>query len=324
MNIQLLHVYGFYFSNIIGNVVLADPLLPPKKCPLDCISCPLGVTKRFEREVEQRVDVNSIISELQEIVEVFKQIFLNIDAIYMWGFGDPLVLSNLNSVVKAVSQFVNDRGLKTKILLHASSVNIGRLVKHREILDYVDDVIIPYMWYGEDKVSLGWNLEHNFNLFLEMMKSVNMLNKNKITVELHVFRIGDLIYPDQHHLAETIAHLRNTKIENIVIKRVDRPSEGHVLKPAPEGYVNRVKEELINSGFRVSVDVFTPIKRRIAWRNTITALYNYIVRIPLKYSEIKEMYGDLGVEALNNLIAKNLAVRRAWSGNIYFKGLVAR
>jgi hypothetical protein len=70
--------------------------------------------------------------------------------------------------------------------------------------------------------------------------------------------------------------------------------------------------------------VFTPIKRRIAWRNTITALYNYIVRIPLKYSEIKEMYGDLGVEALNNLIAKNLAVRRAWSGNIYFKGLVAR
>jgi len=322
MNIQLLHVYGFYSSNISGSVVLVDPLLPPKKCPLDCISCPLGVTKRFEREVEQRVNVDSLISELQEVIEAFKRASLNVNTVYIWGFGDPLVLNNVESTLKAVEHFISNYGLKTKIHLHASSVNIDKLAKYKKILEYVDMVIVPYMWYGEDKVSLGWNIEHSFNLVLEKMKHISVLNRDKIAIELHIFRIADLTYPDQSHLAETITHLRNTRIENVVVKRVDRPSEGHVLKPASESYIIKVEEELINAGFKVNVDVFTPIKRRIAWKSTIIGLYNYIARIPLKYSEIRDMYGDLGVEALHNLIGKKLAVRISWGGSIYFKGLV--
>ena len=103
---------------------------------------------------------------------------------------------------------------------------------------------------------------------------------------------------------------------------MDRPPKGLTLKPVSKSYIEKVKEELLNAGFKVEVEeTLTPTKR-VTWRNTITALYNYIVRIPLKHSEIVGLYGDLGVEALDNLIAKNLAIKIPWSGNIYYKGVV--
>jgi len=323
VSIELLHVYGPYFSSVYGNVVLVDPLMPPKKCPLDCISCPLGATRIFNRELTLRLNTTRIIGELSEAYSAFSRSSLNLGAIYVWGSGDPLTLSSIISVLEAIYNFTCEAGRENRILVHASIVNMDKVVKYsREIEKYVDRVIVPFLWYGEDRIFLGWNQEYSFSRQLEVFKNATTLLKDKITVELHVFKIKNSLYPDTAQLAETTAYLRNLNIEELIVKCVDRPSTSQAVKSVPRSYIEKIKEELTSTGFKVSIEELSAPAKVVVWRNTIIALYNYLIRIPLKYGEIASIYGPLGVEALNNLVAKKLVVKEPWSGSIYYRGVV--
>jgi wyosine [tRNA(Phe)-imidazoG37] synthetase (radical SAM superfamily) len=323
VNIELMHIYGPYSSSVYGNVVLVDSLMPPKKCPLDCVSCPLGATRIFNRELTLRLNSTRVISELSEAYSAFSKSSLDIDAIYVWGFGDSLVPSNIVNLLREIRDFTRDIGAESRILVHTSMISAGKILKYSgDIGSYVDKVIVPYLWYGEDKAYLGWNQEYNFNQQLDVFKSVSTLLSDRIAVELHVFRLSSSLYPDMTQLAETVAQLRSLSVEEVVVKCVDRPSTGKAVKSAPKSYVEKVKEELVNAGFEVKLEVISAPLKTVVWRNTITALYNFLVRMPLKHAEIVGIYGPLGLEALNNLVAKKLVVKEPWSGSLYYRGVV--
>jgi len=323
MEIELLHIYGPYSSNITGITVLVDLLMPPKKCPLNCITCPLGATKISDHEIPLSISTTRIVEELSEALSAFKKSSASLDAIYIWGFGDPLVLSSVSSALRVLGDFIRNNLPSSKILLYTSIVNVGKTLKYsREIEDYVDIILVPYLWYGEDKVFLGWNSRYNLNSSLEALKVANAHLRCKIIPVVYTFKVGSLLYPDPQHLAETIAHLRSARLEEVIVKRVDRPSSRQGVKTVSKSYVKRVEEELVNAGFKVRVEEISMPGKRVVWRNTITSLYNYLLRLPLKHSEIVSLYGDLGVEALSNLVAKNLVIKIPWNGNIYYKSLI--
>jgi wyosine [tRNA(Phe)-imidazoG37] synthetase (radical SAM superfamily) len=318
--IELLHIYGPYYSNVTGNAVFVDLLKPPKKCPLDCITCPLGSTRVSESEIAQGANIDRVISELDEAINAFKKNSLSLNTIYIWGSGDPMVLSNIDEALATLGNYIRSHTSNTNTFLHTSMVSVGKLVKRsRNVEEYIDKVFVPYLWYGEDKTALGWSLGHNLNMSLEVLRNANTILKGKIVVEVHVFRIGNTLYPDPQHLAEVVAHLKSTRSEEVVVKNVERPSNRWAVKPAPPSYLEKVKEELLSAGFRVIIEELKAPPKKVLWRNTITSLYNYLLRMPLKYTEILGLYGDLGIEALNNLVSRNLAIKIPWSGSIFYK-----
>jgi len=202
---------------------------------------------------------------------------------------------------------------------------VGKILKYsREIEDYVDIVLVPYLWYGEDKVFLGWNPRYNLNSSLEALRAASTHLRGKIIPIIYAFKVRGLLYPDTQHLAETIAYLRNVRLEEVIVKSVDRPSSGQGVMAVSKSHVKRVKEELVNAGFKVEAEEISMPGKKIMWGNTIISLYNYLLRLPLKHSEIVSLYGDLGVEALNNLIARNLVVKIPWNRSIYYKSLTVQ
>lgn len=315
------HFYGIYSSGVYGKLLLIDPLLPPKKCYVDCITCPLRGGRAGETP-----PATSQPSQILSNVEERLPTGIELNGILVWGFGDPLKLVNIQEVLFSLRVFLSSRNIGRKLYVHTSLLGLlrylGEKVQERTkfILEQVDGLITPFLWYGAEKYLLGWPRERSYSEYLELLRKVFESCRGKLIVELHLFKVHENSYPERFHIDETAAALRHIKAETLILKPVDRPPANPYVKPLPESYVERVRELFIEEGFKVNVDEYEPPSTPPQWRRTAIVLYNHILRTPLKYAEIKAVYGDLGIIALNNLLSKNLVSRTAWSGDVYFTG----
>lgn len=321
--IEVEYFYGIYPSSAYGKLLLIDPLLPPKKCCVDCVTCSLRWSQATEApSTTVQVQPSWILSNVEERLPTG----VELDGALLWGFGDPLQLVNIHEILLSLRAFLSSHSIGRKLYVHTSLLGLLKCFRERAqecakfVLEQVDGLIIPFLWYGAEKYLLGWPRDRSFSEYLELLRKVFEGYRDKLIVELHLFKVHENFYPERFHIDETAAVLRHVKAEALILKPIDRPPVSPHVKPLPESYVERVRELFIEEGFKVNVDRYALPSTFPQWRKTAIVLYNHILRIPLKYIEIKAVYGDLGIIALNNLLSKNLSSRIAWSSDIYFTG----
>ncbi|MCC6054548.1 MAG: hypothetical protein LM589_04475 [Thermosphaera sp.] len=329
MDFKIDYFYGLYPSSVYGNLILVDPLLPPRKCPLKCISCPLPGVLDEDKYLPKEgllVSINEVLDNIESLFPETNEI----DGLLLWGFGDPMLLGNLGDFILALKTLLARLGVGRKILIHTSLVSLHRectiglnnpiCSNYKKLIDYVDVVITPFLWYVVDKQAFGWPKGLNLSSYLETIKSIQAEKQGKIVLEIHVFRLHDELFPSPAYLDELLVHLKYLELKEVILKPIDRPTRGSRVKQPSRSQVERISEYLSNEGFRVLVEYFS--KPPVAtWRNTARVLYNQLIRFPLRYSEVKLLYGDLGVIALDNLVSRNLAVKVTWGGEVFYAGV---
>lgn len=319
--IEVEHFYGIYPSSVYGKLLLIDPLLPPKKCFVDCITCPLRRGRATETP-STTGQLSRILSNVEERLPTG----IELNGALVWGFGDPLQLVNVQEILLSLRAFLSSHNIGRKLYVHTSLLGLLRCLGENAqectkfLLEQVDGLVTPFLWYGAEKYLLGWPRDRSFSEYLELLRRVFESCRGKLIVELHLFKVHENSYPERFHVDEIVAALRHVKAETLILKPIDRPSASPYVKPLSESYVERVRGFFIEEGFKVNVDRYEPPSTPPQWRKTATILYNHILRVPLKYAEVKAMYGDLGIIALSNLLSKNLALRITWGGDIYFAG----
>jgi len=322
--IQINYFYGLYPSTAYGNLILVDPILPPKKCALNCITCPVRHdAKTLQRGQSPRPE--AIIEDIAEKLPTN----VNLNGILLWGSGDPLCLTNAPEIVFSLKLFYSSMQPGHGVFVHTNFLWLleacngaytEAISSIKSLIECVDGFIVPFLWYGAEKYLLGWPREKPIVAYLELLKGLLKHDRNKLLPEVHVFRIYNTLYPGHSHVDELITAFRHVKVETIVLKPIDRPSHNLNVKPVPGSYVKWLSERFVEEGFKVIVDTQTTIQTQPRWKKTAVVLYNHILRMPLKYVEVKSMYGDFGTIALNNLLSKGLATRITWGGDVYYVG----
>lgn len=324
--------YGIYPSSVHGNLILIDPILPPKKCPLSCAVCPLTIIRETTGRVKP--DLNISLGNIVSSVEKCQPTGIEINGALLWGYGDPLLTSNIYELLIILRAFMIKRGLGRKLYIHSSLVPLveaccERADEHEEkqgcivmksIVEHVDGIILPFLWYDVDKYILGWPRELNFNTYVNTIRQVVGRNYDKLFIELYLFKLHESCYPDVYHLDEVAILLKQMRSKNVVLKPVDRPTSNQRLKPVPESQIAKVEEHLVKEGFKTHVEKFNQVSH-VSWQCGVAhLLYNYILRIPLRHSEVRYLFGEVGLIALSNLLSKNHATRVTWAGEIFFAG----
>lgn len=311
----MLHLYGLYTSSLYGNLLLVDPLMPPKRCNFNCITCTLKLNRELSTTTACSVQLSSIVKDVEE----YWPGGVELSGILLWGYGDPLMLPDLEGVVGAIREVIAGRNPRLKILVHTTGLTLRRIIASR-LLEEVDYLLVPYIWYGDNREILGWPMSIDFNAYLEALKEFSRRNRDKLVIELLTFRVSGRTYPDYLNLEETLAVLRGVEPGRIVLKSIDRPPVNRYVRPVPQTHVGRLKDYMHELGYNVTIEASSLPSTTPTWRNTACVLYNHLLRVPLKYVEIRRIYGDLATIALDNLISKNLVTRVNWGGDIYFIG----
>lgn len=333
-DISIEYFYGIYPSSIFGNLLLVDPDPSQRTCFFNCITCPIRRSElsRESSETSRKTPPAAII--IRNIEEHLTS-GIEINGALIWGFGDPLYYDDIFDLLIALRGFLGERGMGRKIYIHTSLIKWMSLLHEnprspdknspweqiRPVIEYSDGFIVPFIWYGGDKNTLGWPYNISYSEYLSALRVIFGDHRDRLFIELYVFKYLENTYPERFHLDELITALRYMKVKNIIVKTIDRPAMNMQIKPLPEGYVIKVSNYLVEEGFNVLHEKINLPKAPPKWKTLISVLYNHVLRIPLRYSEIRALYGDLGVIALSNLISKNLVKRINWHGEIYFTGV---
>ena len=313
MNIKVEYFYGIYPSSLYGNLLLVDPLLPLTKCPLNCIICPLRPSKEILHKIS--IPPGPIMSNLVSRLPLN----IKINGLLLWGYGDPLLLTNLGEVVNTLRKFLLEYNVEPLIYIHTSGLLLGEHFNNVDLLNSIEALLVPFLWYGEYKKTFGWTNRVNFVNYIESFKKITEANREKLHIELHIFKHSRNTYPDKLHLEEALIVLRNLKIETVILRPIDRPSHDIHVKPPSKVHVNYVEEKLEENGFKALINDFVQVTSTPTWSSIVDVLYNQVLRIPLKHSEIKALYGDLGIISINNLVSRGLSKQITWNKEVFFK-----
>lgn len=329
MDYKLSYFYGVYPGRALGNLILLDPLLPPRKCPLNCIVCPLPKPKTSMYQSGIEIPVNDVYEDLLSSIPESTYI----DGVLIWGYGEPLLTRNLDELLLHVKILLRKQGFQSKTYIHSSLIPLvktcskqenteqtSKCVEYSLLINQVEGFLVPFIWYESEKYLFGWPRETGFSNYINTLRELFHDKTNKLLIELYLFRLNNEQYPSPSHLDEVVIYLKKLGVKHVILKPVDRPVNHSDIKPPPLKLVEKSSEYLTREGFKTIIDGFSK-PSLYKWKNTARTLYNQILRIPLKYSEIRELYSELGVIALDNLLSKGLAKRTTWSGEVYYTGI---
>lgn len=311
MNITF--TYGIHLTNTMGRAVAVDPLLPPKKCPLDCIICPLGSSAGKPKDMEglKTPPANVLLADYKNN----KPADFTHDVMFLWGFGDPLILPDIHEKLADLKKLLIEEGVDVKLAVHTSLLRRKVL---NEVVHVVDIIEVPYLWFGDQLSILGWPESASFSAYTETLKYLNKTASSKVLVKVYVFRIGSRMYPAVSDLEELILVLSSTRTDKVILKSLNRPSPGHATKQSSQSHVEAVVEELSKNGIRVILEQEALPEKPLQWSRLANNLYNHLLRTPLTLREIKGLYGDLGIIALTNLASKKKVVHLYWGKQVYY------
>lgn len=336
MEVYVDHFYGVYPSRIYGNLLLLDPILPPIKCPLRCIVCPLQGEAENRGRYQNRISVHieRVLSSLRKYVESPIDQF---DGLLIWGYGDPLHIVNLFEFLVSTRIIIKELGIKGKIYLHTSAIPLIKYHARAElgserlfdreylksIIESIDALLVPFIWHIfdlESDLAKSWTRDVGLSEYLTSIRELSRIMSDKINLELYLFKLHESIYPDSRSLDEIIALLKYARINKIILKSIDRPVLNQAVKPVSASYLEKTREKLENEGFNVLVDQFIRPTSSFKFKSLYNVIYNHVLRTPLSYAEIRSLYGNSGVIAANNLIEKKWIRRIHWAGEIFYVG----
>ncbi len=308
-------VYGPHPSRCYGKVIYIDPVLPPKKCPYDCVFCPLGKSVVKTRKPSIHVDSKHIVDDLKEFIE---DNMVEFDKIIIWGYGDPLLNYQIPIIISNVKEFLEKNGYKSKILIKTS----GLLLLENWVLplyELVDEIILQLSIPGT-----LWRAYHNPPQdikFHELIKRLAMIDKRyrkKISIELILFKINTFKNFDEQVLLELITAYKRIGVNKVYVSTIDRPPTNSNVKPVHGKILLKVNAKLVDEGFNTTICSYSSTRGK-SIKNTTKWLYNHLLRIPLSTREIVDIYGDQGITVLDRFINDKMVEKINWEHQIYFK-----
>ncbi|MEM4717528.1 MAG: hypothetical protein QXE81_02060 [Desulfurococcaceae archaeon] len=333
-NIFIDYFYGVYPSSVFGDLALLDPLLPPRKCILDCSTCPLHyTTSQITTKLESpTIPIEGVLNSINKYIEDQTSLF---NGVLIWGYGDPILSRNIFEFILASRVHINKHKLGNKIYVHTNLVSAVKSCTeiltgyvetpectiYKSLIEQIDGFIIPFILYTTERHIFGWPIDISITNYLTTLRELFKTNMNKLFLEIYLFRLEDSLYPERNHIEELTVLLKHLHAKNILLKLIDRPLGKHKLKPVPASYADKIQGYLENEGLKVQVEYFRPLKQ-FSFNYLINVIYNQLLRIPLKHSEIRALYGDKGTIALNNLVSKNYATKITWISDVYYLGKI--
>lgn len=308
---ELKTIYGPHFSKCFDLTIGVDPILPPKKCPLDCIYCPVGKTIVKTNKPKIIFDPTRIVKDLEEFIEKNGIVFKNI---FIWGFGDPLLNYQLPIIIENIYNFLNNIGFKGKIIVKTSGVLLNsNWVK--PVFKYIDEIVVPIsIPYSFWNVFVEPFIECKLSNIVNVLKYIAREYIGKLFIEITIFKYRDFTNAEENVLNETISILHSIKHVKIYVKTINRPSRSLEVKPVRGELFKRVVDKLIEEGFETTI-CNAVFENKIAIVDTVNCLFNHILRKPLSTNEIIQIYGSSVLKILD----KSFVNKINWDNKIYFQ-----
>ncbi|RLG81197.1 MAG: radical SAM protein [Thermoprotei archaeon] len=315
MKIELKTVYGPHPSRCFGLSLGIDPLMPPKRCPYDCIYCPLGRTVIRTTQPSLLVKPESVLNDLKKFIEENGIVF---EAITIWGLGDPLLNYNIALLVNSVREVLREYECNVPIIVRTTGFNIGSSWI-KPLLPLVDYIVIPVDLPSTlRKIYINPAPNLKFTDIVSSVRSIDKAYRDKFIVEVNLFRFENFTNATAIILNELIADIKSLHIDKVLIKTVNRVPKDRRVKPVRGKLINKVVEGFTEEGF--SVDMCKDRNYgKITLVNIELGLINHLARKPLKTSEIHYLYGPRGVALAEDLVRRGLAEKINWEKAVYFR-----
>ncbi len=318
---KLRTIYGPHMSRCFGLSLGIDPLLIPKKCPYDCIYCPLSV-KTINKTYSPKIIVTKekILSDLQFFTKINRDVFENIEHITIWGMGDPLLNYHTPLIVEEIKKLLVNEKSSAKIVLRTT----GYLIDEKwvyPVLEKADYVIIPMDAAGEYRQIINDPLEKlKLKQLVQKIKSIPKVFRNKFFIEINLLRYNGLRNSDPKILDEILSYISMSGISKILLKTINRPSWNTRIKPVKGRVFDKTREYLENNGYRVITCVEKPLEKNIMIKSDLEeTILNHLLRKPLSNEEIRRIYGLRGIITAEKFVEANLVEKVNWLNKIYFR-----
>lgn len=308
MGLFIDYFYGYTTDPCDNRVyALVDPILPPKKCLLNCTYCPVGCGIPVSRDYSLTANLELFRQHLGQKTELIR----GGEALFIWGMGDPLLISNINSIVGTVRELIGER----EIVVYSSGFSLSRLLGQKALND-VKEVRAPLTLLF-DETNHGISPRG----YVELLKLFSREHGDKIVVEVVAFKIGYRYVPQIDALRTTLSKINVGALFKVRIKTLERPGCVLDAKPVPERYLEQLKEAIEELGGKVVTCRQVRQKRpQVPVKPLINTLYNQLIRIPLSTDEIISIYGETGIIAATNLLENKYAEQVPWEGKIFYRG----
>lgn len=304
-------VYGPHFSKCFDLSIGIDPLLPPKKCPLNCIYCSIGETMVKTIKPKILVDPARVVRDLEYFVDKNGVVFKNI---FTWGFGDPLLNYQLPVITENIRNYLNNIEFKGKFIVKTSGVLLNSSWV-KPFFKYIDEVVVPFSLPHS-----FWNMfvepvgEYRFSSIINSLKNTIREYGDKLSIELTIFRYRDFTNAEESVLSETLSTLHNLKPGRIYVRTINRPSRVVDAKPVRGDLFRKVVDKLIEEGFE-TILCKSVFQNKISIVDNTNCLFNHILRKPISTDEVMQIYGSNVLKILD----KSFVSKINWDNKIYFR-----
>jgi len=317
------NVVGPYPSRRINDYILiVDVVGPPKKCPYNCIYCPLGNTKVKTSKVHSLIPPKKIIEDYKYIIE---KVGLDIKAILFNGLGDPFLNYFLKNIIEDLKKINNELGIDLEYWIKTTLVPLTYHGGSRLLKLFNKIYVIFDAGSREDYTLINDPLD-----YIRLNDIIRYLSKIDIDIvsETTLVNIDNEGNWKRDSLELLASWLRRARIKNIVLKTLSRPPRSKDAKPVSKKILYSVKDYLDEHGFKVNVllsDVRISYRRVVLFNES--DLYSLLLRKPLDLLELRRALGlpirDIAY-LLSRLESNGLIERIPWKTRIFYRSVYRR
>ncbi len=303
-------------------IVIVDPIGPPKKCPYNCIYCPMGSTVVKTDRVYSLIPPKKILDDYSHIME---KIEYGVKIILFNGMGDPFLNYFLENIVEEIKGFNREHGLDMELWVKTT---LAPLVYHdrKNLLGLFDRVYVVFDSGSLDDLSLI-NDPVNHVRIRDLVRYISSLDIDVIA-ETTLVNIGGEGNWVSGSLELIASWLGRAGVKQVLLKTLSRPPRSMDAKPVSKKILYSVREYFIEHGFSVTV-LWEGVKRgfgRIVLYGE-DDLYSLLLRRPMDLLELHNAL-ELPIRDIAYLLSKlensGLIERIPWRTRIFYRGVYRR
>ncbi len=326
---KILYSIGPYPSRRVGDyIVIVDPVGFPKKCPYNCIYCPIGETIIKTNQPNALINYNTILRDFENIID---KIGCHPKAILLYGSGDPWLNPWLPLIVNGIRKILAEKECRSELW----AVTTGFLLNRPwalNVLENIDKIYLKldtisgeeYTFINDPVEGLSpWKLKE----ILNDLKKKSLLRNIVLDITLIEYN-GENNYRS-HLIDEIFAYANMVRIENIIIKTINRPPRTKGVKPVSTKVLRKVGEKAIEEGLNPLI-----VTNEVIYQNYprkinvgVEEIYNYLLRRPMSIIELSRSFSQPIHTVVSKLLVleKNRLVDKIpWRNKIFYKSLYVR
>ncbi len=306
-----------------GYIVLLDPIGSPKKCPYNCIYCPItGRVIKSDKPVSLSPS-SILLKDLEYLLDKLS----DIEIVLFNGMGDPLLNVFIRDIVGDVRNFLKKQSLDHVLWIKTTLYPL-RYYKGTRFLEYFDKIYVKVDTGSRELFDVINDPVNGLKLsyLKDVIGSLPRDLRKRVVIEYTLVDLGGEGNWVREYVDEYIAFLHSIRAENILLTTFYRPPRSGYVKSVSRKIVDLVAKRLIEEGFSVKV-VYEPYEE--PYRHVVIAdpvdIYSLLLRRPMTLLELRRAfnipYSDLAY-AINKLSSMKLVEEVRWRGRIFYRGLL--